>query len=245
MIRVVFSISQRAKVPQALLSLRGMEYTARAQSTLRQAHSYSPTFSRPLVRYFASGDDSVKASQGGIIGNAAPTEIGGATNNDITAIGQVQPAAYNTDAAGGDTEPKKSKAGAITSQIHATPSLTECGKICTDESIERAKSESRVDGKPGSKTGEAKAKSTQTGSQYTANNLANDVVKQWQEVAANLPSKEQVEKYFFRVVAFLYDIITLTANWTIRFVNEKIIQNETVKLYWKRFHEKMEQAKKD
>ncbi|EDV50544.1 uncharacterized protein LOC6544799 [Drosophila erecta] len=69
--------------------------------------------------------------------------------------------------------------------------------------------------------------------------------KQLQDVVANLPSKEQTEKYFFRVVAFFYDLTYLTGTWLLNFVEHNIVRNATVQHYWKRFHEKMEQAKKD
>ncbi|XP_017080364.2 uncharacterized protein LOC108114112 [Drosophila eugracilis] len=69
--------------------------------------------------------------------------------------------------------------------------------------------------------------------------------KQVQEIMANMPSRQQTEKYFFRVVAFIYDLSYLTATWLVNFIEHNIVQNPTVQHYWKRFHEKMEQAKKD
>ncbi|KAH8379186.1 hypothetical protein KR009_003490 [Drosophila setifemur] len=69
--------------------------------------------------------------------------------------------------------------------------------------------------------------------------------KQLQDIVANLPSKQQTEKYFFRVVAFVYDLSFLTATWLVNFIQHNIVQNPKVQHYWKRFHEKMQQAKKD
>ncbi|XP_001354186.3 uncharacterized protein [Drosophila pseudoobscura] len=60
-----------------------------------------------------------------------------------------------------------------------------------------------------------------------------------------LPSKEQLKKYFLRIVAFLYDLSFLAVTWAISFVEKNVIENPTVKAYWKKFHEKMQQAKKD
>ncbi|XP_016989140.1 uncharacterized protein LOC108051520 [Drosophila rhopaloa] len=69
--------------------------------------------------------------------------------------------------------------------------------------------------------------------------------KQLQDIMANMPSKQQTEKYFFRVVAFIYDLSYLTATWLLNFIEHNIVRNAKVQYYWKRFHEKMEQAKKD
>ncbi|XP_030372071.1 mucin-5AC [Scaptodrosophila lebanonensis] len=81
--------------------------------------------------------------------------------------------------------------------------------------------------------------------QPTTSTTSTETPKQENDVLANLPSKEQVEKYFFRVVAFVYDVTYLTGNWAIRFIDQNVVQNDLVKYYWKKFHEKMEQAKKD
>ncbi|XP_037719185.1 uncharacterized protein LOC119553100 [Drosophila subpulchrella] len=69
--------------------------------------------------------------------------------------------------------------------------------------------------------------------------------KQLQDIMANMPSKQQTEKYFFRVVAFIYDLTYLTGTWLLNFIEHNVVRNATVQHYWKRFHEKMEQAKKD
>ncbi|EDW93688.1 uncharacterized protein LOC6533250 isoform X1 [Drosophila yakuba] len=81
--------------------------------------------------------------------------------------------------------------------------------------------------------------------QKKASEAKEAAAKQLQDVMANLPSKEQTEKYFFRVVAFFYDLTYLTCTWLLNFVEHNIVRNATVQHYWKRFHEKMEQAKKD
>jgi len=69
--------------------------------------------------------------------------------------------------------------------------------------------------------------------------------KQLQDIMANMPSKQQTEKYFFRVVAFIYDLSYLTGTWLLNFIEHNVVRNASVQHYWKRFHEKMEQAKKD
>ncbi|XP_017048579.1 uncharacterized protein LOC108093146 [Drosophila ficusphila] len=69
--------------------------------------------------------------------------------------------------------------------------------------------------------------------------------KQIQDIMANMPSKQQTEKYFFRVVAFIYDLSYLTCTWLVHFIEQNIVRNAKVQHYWKRFHEKMEEAKKD
>ncbi|XP_033159721.1 uncharacterized protein LOC117140749 [Drosophila mauritiana] len=84
-----------------------------------------------------------------------------------------------------------------------------------------------------------------TEAQKKASEAKEAAAKQLQDVMANLPSKEQTEKYFFRVVAFFYDLTYLTGTWLLNFVEHNIVRNATVQHYWKRFHEKMEQAKKD
>ncbi|XP_034480221.1 uncharacterized protein LOC117786221 [Drosophila innubila] len=240
MLRAVFSVSQRVKLPHAVILMKTMDHTILAGSKLRLSQSLFPSRSRQLVRCFASGDDRIKgaagANQGGIIGTvgsqATMGQAAGTSDAATCAQVQVQAATFGTrDDKVGKQCDNQTKAGNITSQLHATPSLTECGKIGTAESAEATK--------PKKETGSG---SGQAGS---VSNLADDAVKQLQEAAANLPSKAQVEKFVFRVVAFVYDILYLTGTWTIRFVNEKILQNATVKHYWKQFHDKMEQAKKD
>ncbi|XP_030572177.1 uncharacterized protein LOC115770879 isoform X1 [Drosophila novamexicana] len=239
MLRAVISVGQRGKLPLTLLSVRGVVDSIVAHNHIRLSHSYS----RPLVRYFASGDNKIKGSVGsspaGIIGNVGQsTSLGSVTGNESTAYAQTQPEAVAGDPARDGNFAKKT--GEVASQVPITPSVTECGKIGTEESSVGAKSSSSS-----SKASESSKAVGQSGDGPTGNKMADDAVKQLQELAANLPSKEQVEKFVFRVVAFLYDLIYLTATWTIRFVDEKIVQNNTVRYYWKRFHEKMEQAKKD
>ncbi|KAM8707885.1 hypothetical protein ACLKA7_014934 [Drosophila subpalustris] len=242
MLRAVFSVSQRGKLPRAVILMKSMDHSLMAQTKkLRQ----SQFLSRQLVRCFASGDDRIKgaagANQGGIIGSigspaATMGHASGAAGDSPTCA---QTAAFGTrdDKIGQQCDAaSQTKPGNITSQLHATPSLTEseCGKIGTAESAAAQK---------GSKPKGASSSSGQEAG--SVSNLADDAVKQLQEAAANLPSKAQVEKFVFRVLAFVYDILYLTGTWTIRFINEKILQNTTVKYYWKRFHDKMEQAKKD
>ncbi|XP_064547607.1 uncharacterized protein LOC135434815 [Drosophila montana] len=236
MLRAIISVGQRGKLPLTLLSAKGVV----AHNHIRLSHSYS----RPLVRYFASDDNKIKGSVGssptGIIGNVGQsTSLGSVTGNEPIAYAQTQPAAVGGDPARDGNFGKKT--GEVASQAPMTPSVTESGKIGNEESSVGAKSSTSSS----SKANESSKVVGQSGDGPTGNKMADDAVKQLQELAANLPSKEQVEKFVFRVVAFLYDLIYLTATWTIRFVDEKILQNNTVRYYWKRFHEKMEQAKKD
>lgn len=198
------------------------DYAIVAQNLRHKSHS-----SRPLVRFFASGDENTK---GGIIGNIN-LATKASTSSVGNAMGKTQSGPYGSS----DNDSYKSsdeKEGKITSQMHVEPSMTECGKISTHDS-------SNQDSKAESIT--AKSAETSKGT----NNMANDAVKQWQDAKANLPSKKQVEKFTFRIIAFIYDICSLTINWGIRFMNDNILANETVKLYWSRFHQKMQEAKKD
>ncbi|BFF98890.1 uncharacterized protein DMAD_06926 [Drosophila madeirensis] len=74
---------------------------------------------------------------------------------------------------------------------------------------------------------------------------AERISKQLGELVDKLPNKQQTEKYFFRTVAFFYDLSFLAVTWTIHLVEKNIFANPTVKAYWKKFHDKMEQSKKD
>ncbi|KAH8369962.1 hypothetical protein KR093_001621 [Drosophila rubida] len=213
-----------------------------AQIQLRQSN----LLARQYVRNFASGNDGVKgASQGGIIGSIGgnTTTVGQA--NEATVCGQVQTATYGnsvTGAGDGSVNCKSNEGktqGTVTSQLHTTSTLAECGNIGTVEST-AASQKTKIKSKGSSPSKDATCDRT-----ASMSNMADDAVKQLQEAAANLPSKAQVEKFFFRVVAFIYDVTYLTVTWTIRMIDEKILQNATVKCYWKRFHEKMDQAKKD
>ncbi|XP_060654870.1 uncharacterized protein LOC132790388 isoform X2 [Drosophila nasuta] len=227
MLRALVSVSQRAKAPQAMLLMKGMDPGLLAQIKQRQSN----VLARQLVRSFASGNDSIKGAatgvpQGGIIGSIGgnATTMGHAAG-DATAC-QVQTASFGNAGSGAGDGCKSNE---------------ECGNIGTVESTAAAAPK---------KTKKAKAtasysKEPTTDRAASVGNMADDAVKQLQEVAANLPSKAQVEKFVFRVLAFVYDITYLTGTWTIRFVDEKILRNATVQYYWKRFHEKMEQAKKD
>lgn len=201
------------------------EHSIVAQSVYRESHS----FSRPLVRFFASDDNIKGGPSRGIIGNISSTNIGRTSTNDLNSIGIAKSGAYGSSDNTNPYESREDEKGQITSQMNVTQPITECGKLCPDDS-------SKEESKMGS------SKSNHSGS---VSRNTNDTAKQWQEVTANLPSKEQVEKFSFRILAFIYDILALTINWSIRFVNEKVLANDTVKLYWKRFHEKMEEAKKD
>lgn len=200
------------------------DYAYVAQNLRHKSHS-----SRPLVRFFASGDENTKGS-GGIIGNINFATK--ASSNAGNVIGKAQSGPYGSS----DNDSYKSscdeKEGKITSQMHVEPSMTECGKISTNDS-----SNQDSKGEPLSEKSGEPSKATNT--------MANDAVKQWQDAKANLPSKKQVEKFTFRIIAFIYDICSLTINWGIRFINENILTNETIKLYWSRFHQKMQEAKKD
>ncbi|XP_037933666.1 uncharacterized protein LOC119668282 [Teleopsis dalmanni] len=65
------------------------------------------------------------------------------------------------------------------------------------------------------------------------------------QLLSQLPDKKQVEKYFFRIVAFIWD----TSHWAYRIlkhnVDEHIIKNKSVQDNYKKFLEKMEKSKKD
>ncbi|EDW72792.1 uncharacterized protein Dwil_GK17196 [Drosophila willistoni] len=210
------------------------------------------------------GDNAAKASSlsgfaapnmgGGIIGGNAPSVTdatakvmssgGGSNNNKSSSYGQ-----DNEGAAAG----AKNMA---TSEMAADQAIIRPGKLGAAEPMECFNSaEPPTRGKAGSSGSgsssndhnqSSKAKSEGLGSGPSSlNEAVNMANKQIQEIIANSPDREQVEKYFFRVVAFIYDLSYLMGTWTVRFIEQKIIQNKMVQHYWKRFHEKMEQAKKD
>ncbi|XP_017843440.1 uncharacterized protein LOC108600400 isoform X2 [Drosophila busckii] len=191
-----------------------------------------------IVRCYASGRDNGRAqgSVGGIIsGSASSVEGGSAT--DPLACARTQVATVNNEASRYDNPNDDcQKTGKINSEMHATPT------IGSDESHDK---ESKADFRKGACATEKKTSTKPAGNAASANNMAEDAVKQLQDVAANLPSKQQVEKFFFRVVAFAYDVTYLTGTWTVRFLDQKVVANPTVQHYWKRFHEKMQEAKKD
>ncbi|TDG53133.1 hypothetical protein AWZ03_000676 [Drosophila navojoa] len=241
MLRAVISISQRGKLPLTLLSAQGI-----AQNKLR----FSTAYCRPLVRFYASDDSKIKGSlrggPTGIIGNmdqsASMGNVGGGDS-----FPQPQPAALGGDPTH-DYGKATSKRAAVTSQLQAaTHIITESEKHGRDES--KSSSSSPMSGEESNKVvGQSNASGPsdpERSGPGSGNKMVDDAIKNLQDAAANLPSKEQVEKFVFRTLAFIYDLLFLTVNWTIRFIDEKVVQNKTVRLYWKKFHEKMEEAKKD
>ncbi|EDV96154.1 uncharacterized protein LOC6557466 [Drosophila grimshawi] len=176
---------------------------------------HSYSYSRPVVVRFASNDNKIQGSSG-IIGNIASSKSIG---SDPSSCAQSQTTVLGSDS-DVDKLAKKNSAKLDTA----------------DDSVDRPKLNS-MKRESGKKSG--------PDSKTESDKHLDDTMKQLQAVAASLPSKDQVEKFVFRIVAFIYDIVYLTGNWTIRFVNENILQNATVKHYWKVFHDKMEKAKKD
>ncbi|XP_032586773.1 uncharacterized protein LOC6581762 isoform X1 [Drosophila mojavensis] len=252
MLRAVISISQRGKLPLTLLSAQGIDFPIAAQNKLRFSNAYC----RPLVRFYASDDSKIKGSlrggPTGIIGNmdqsASMGNVGGGDS-----FPQAQPAALGGDPIR-DYGKATSKRAAVTSQLQAaTHIITESEKHGRDESKSSSSSQSStcspMSGEESNKVvGQSKSSGPsdpERSGSGSGNKMVDDAIKNLQDAAANLPSKEQVEKFVFRTLAFIYDLLFLTANWTIRFVDEKVVQNKTVRLYWKKFHEKMEEAKKD
>lgn len=126
--------------------------------------------------------------------------------------------------------------------------VTGSGKIDGSEPLEETTLRSKPCHESGSGAGAGSGSSKdgdKSDAQKKASAAKDAAAKQLSEIVANLPSKQQTEKYFFRVVAFLYDLTYLTGTWVLHFVEQNIIRNQSVQHYWKRFHEKMEQAKKD
>ncbi|XP_023173209.2 uncharacterized protein LOC111601031 [Drosophila hydei] len=260
MLRAVISISQRGKIPLTLLSSQGF-----AQNKIRISGFQ---YYRPLARFYASDDSKIKGTirggPTGIIGNVDQSaSLGNVGGGD--AIAHAQSATLGSDPTRDYGKPA-SKRSAVTSQMHVTHLVPDSGKHGNNEakssspppksasssssySATGEESSHKVVGQ-GKTTGQSESERTESGSgtgsgSGSGNKMVDDAIKNLQDAAANLPSKEQVEKFIFRTLAFIYDILFLTANWTIRVVDEKIVQNKTVRFYWKRFHEKMEEAKKD
>ncbi|XP_017470602.1 PREDICTED: uncharacterized protein LOC108362221 isoform X4 [Rhagoletis zephyria] len=63
--------------------------------------------------------------------------------------------------------------------------------------------------------------------------------------AFNLPDREQVERFIFRVLALIWDISVWIYINTKRAIETYIVANDSVQLYWKRLHERMAKAKKE
>ncbi|XP_068148800.1 uncharacterized protein [Drosophila tropicalis] len=195
---------------------------------------------------------------GGIISGNAPSVTdatakvmgsGGGNNNNKSS-------SYGHDNEGAINEAKNLlKKGMATSEMAADQAIIRPGKLGAAEPMEcfnsaepptRGKADSSGSESPGDHNeSKPKTEGLNTAGPSSINEAVNMANKQIQEIIANRPDKEQVEKYFFRVVAFIYDLSYLMGTWTVRFIEQNIIQNKMVQHYWKRFHEKMEQAKKD
>ncbi|KAH8286033.1 hypothetical protein KR054_001568, partial [Drosophila jambulina] len=129
--------------------------------------------------------------------------------------------------------------GVATTEMRTPPAfVSKLGKIQPLETCVKIKENCE-------ETAPSEEQGKQTDSQKKAKEAQDAAAKKLQDIVANLPSKQQTEKYFFRVIAFAYDLTYLTGTWVLHFIDQNIIQNEKVQHYWKRFHEKMEQAKKD
>ncbi|XP_054735452.1 uncharacterized protein LOC129242686 [Anastrepha obliqua] len=63
--------------------------------------------------------------------------------------------------------------------------------------------------------------------------------------ALSLPDRKQVERFFFRVLVLIWDISVWTYFNTKKAIDTHIVANDSVQWYWKRLHERMEQAKKE
>ncbi|KAH8239615.1 hypothetical protein KR032_005985, partial [Drosophila birchii] len=128
--------------------------------------------------------------------------------------------------------------GAVTSELRSPQAIV--GKVDQFHPLETcADFKEKPDCTP------PKSPGKQTDNQKKAKEAQDAAAQKLQDIVATLPSKQQTEKYFFRVVAFAYDLTYLTGTWVMHFIDQNVIQNEKVQHYWKRFHEKMEQAKKD
>ncbi|KAH8342408.1 hypothetical protein KR059_005807, partial [Drosophila kikkawai] len=131
------------------------------------------------------------------------------------------------------------KAATTTTEVSAPPTFM--GKL---ENIQPLGTCVNIKGKS-NEAADPEEQKKPTDNRKKAKEAQEAAAKKLQDIVANLPSKQQTEKYFFRVVAFSYDLIYLTGTWVLHFIDQNIVQNDKVQHYWKRFHEKMEQAKKD
>ncbi|XP_017095349.2 uncharacterized protein [Drosophila bipectinata] len=190
-----------------------------------------------------SGGDKPKNTPPGY----TTTEVKGFSESVSSEIKTISPNVLGSDRSLGKDQEGTTTKGFASTDVEAPKVfgtvVTGAGKIDGSEPLEdttlRSKSESRASGSgPSEDDGKSDA-------QKKASAAKDAAAKQLSEIVANLPSKQQTEKYFFRVVAFIYDLTYLTGTWLLHFFEQNVIRNQTVQHYWKRFHEKMEQAKKD
>lgn len=195
----------------------------------------------------ASGGDKPKNS----ISGYNTTDVSGFSEPAGTAIKPVHSTVLGSGGPtfGKDEEGKPLKGLASTDQ--KSPKVfgavvTGAGKVDGSEPLEDTTVRSKLCRESGSGAGSGSSQDDdKSDAQKKASAAKDAAAKQLSEIVANLPSKQQTEKYFFRVVAFLYDLTYLTGTWVLHFVEQNIIRNQSVQHYWKRFHEKMEEAKKD
>lgn len=60
-----------------------------------------------------------------------------------------------------------------------------------------------------------------------------------------LPSKQELEKYFFKVTVVIWDLMWKITLWTWGMLQKCIVNNPTVQSYWKTFNSKLEEARKN
>ncbi|XP_017122213.1 uncharacterized protein LOC108142707 [Drosophila elegans] len=142
-----------------------------------------------------------------------------------------------------ENNPKNSTQKDVTTSVAMSPSVS---IVSSDGKMGRADPLDSIVRSKGTEQGSGSSnEDKKSEAQKKAAEAKEAAAKQLQDIMSNMPSKQQAEKYFFRVVAFIYDLTYLTGTWLLNFVEHNIIRNATVQHYWKRFHEKMEQAKKD
>ncbi|XP_055844316.1 uncharacterized protein LOC129910796 [Episyrphus balteatus] len=62
---------------------------------------------------------------------------------------------------------------------------------------------------------------------------------------SELPSKQELEKYFFKVTVVVWDLIWKITLWAWGMCRKHIINNPAVQSNWKTFNEKLEEARKN
>lgn len=79
----------------------------------------------------------------------------------------------------------------------------------------------------------------------TLNSTNLTVCKAYSTKQPELPSKQELEKYFFKVTVVIWDLIWKIALWSFGMFKKYIIENPTVQSNWKTFNQKLEEARKN
>ncbi|XP_055909552.1 uncharacterized protein LOC129944256 [Eupeodes corollae] len=71
------------------------------------------------------------------------------------------------------------------------------------------------------------------------------ICKSYSTKQPELPSKQELEKYFFKVTVVIWDLMWAIMMWSWSMCRKHIINNPSVQSNWKTFNEKLEEARKN